>query len=251
MSKKESPPAAVVALFNSLADAEDTEIISLEGLQSLGEQIGLDAALDVRFLVLLWKLGATSKPGCITRQEFVAGMRTMRKESLEALRQAIPTLDPGFLERNEFRDFYKFVFQFNREGTHKFIGKSRYVFASTEPNSLLRYCHFFAHITSAHIAHRASHSHDRSTSPEKEVAVDLMKLVLDVNRAPHLEHFIKFLESRTKTNETINLDEWTTFLQFNYMVNVSLSDYPEDNAFPILFEEYVTWRQSGPGKCVS
>jgi DCN1-like protein 3 len=78
-----------------------------------------------------------------------------------------------------------------------------------------------------------------------------MKLVLDVNRAPHLEHFIKFLESRTKTNETINLDEWTTFLQFNYMVNVSLSDYPEDNAFPILFEEYVTWRQSGPGKCVS
>lgn len=117
------PPAAVLALFNSLADPEDPEIISLEGLQALGEKVDLDASSDVKFLVLLWRLGANSKPGCITRTEFIQGMRTMRKESLESLKQMAPSCDPGFLERNEFREFYKFVFQFSREGTRKSIGK--------------------------------------------------------------------------------------------------------------------------------
>jgi len=124
-SEPPPPPAAVVALFSELSDPEDPEIISLEGLQKLGEQLGLDAASDVRFLVLLWKLGSGSKAGCITRAEFTAGMHTMRKSNLEALRQSIPACDPGFLEQKEFREFYKFVFQFNREGTRRFIGQYR------------------------------------------------------------------------------------------------------------------------------
>jgi hypothetical protein len=124
-SAADTPPsAAVVALFDSLADPDDPELISMEGLQSLGDKVGLDASSDVKFLVLLWKLGAGSKPGCVTRTEFYKGMRTMRKESLDALRQMIPSLDPGFLERAEFRDYYKFVFQFSREGTRKSIGSS-------------------------------------------------------------------------------------------------------------------------------
>ena len=124
-SAADAPPsAAVVALFDSLADPDDPELISMEGLQSLGDKVGLDASSDVKFLVLLWKLGAGSKPGCVTRTEFYKGMRTMRKESLDALRQMIPSLDPGFLERAEFRDYYKFVFQFSREGTRKSIGSS-------------------------------------------------------------------------------------------------------------------------------
>ena len=114
---------AVEALFDSLADPEDTELITMEGLQALGARLDLDPSSDVRFLVLLWKLGAQSKPGCVTRAEFRAGMHTMRKESVEALKKSLPSFDPGFLERNEFRDFYKFVFQFSRDGTRKSIGE--------------------------------------------------------------------------------------------------------------------------------
>jgi hypothetical protein len=33
-------------------------------------------------------------------------------------------LDPGFLERTEFREFYKFTFKFSLEGTHRTIEKA-------------------------------------------------------------------------------------------------------------------------------
>lgn len=122
----EQPPSpAVEALFKTFADPEDVDLITMEGLQELGARLDLDPSSDVRFLVLLWKLGALSKPGCITRAEFHAGMRTMRKDSLDALKTSLPSFDPGFLERNEFRDFYKFVFQFSRDGTRKSIGAPR------------------------------------------------------------------------------------------------------------------------------
>jgi hypothetical protein len=31
--------------------------------------------IQVRLLVLLWKLGSSQKPGCITKEEFVSGMK--------------------------------------------------------------------------------------------------------------------------------------------------------------------------------
>lgn len=88
-----------------------------------------------------------------------------------------------------------------------------------------------------------SHPSFTTLLSEKEIAIDLMRLVLDTNRAPHLDLFIKYLESRTKPNETINLDEWSTFLQFNQMVRLDLADYNEDNAFPLMLGDYVTWRK--------
>jgi hypothetical protein len=67
--------------------------------------------------VLLWKMVAVSKPGQVTRKEFTVGMTNIfKKDSIEGLKTVLPSLDPGFLERAPFRDFYKFVFQFNREG---------------------------------------------------------------------------------------------------------------------------------------
>lgn len=81
------------------------------------------------------------------RDEFVNGMKKfglivevlvsltpLRAANVEDIRQKLASLDPGFLERNEFKgvfiidvsfmsaEFYRFVFQFSREGTHKTIG---------------------------------------------------------------------------------------------------------------------------------
>lgn len=98
-----SDNSAVVELYESLADSEDSEIISMDGIGRLCEQLGIDPESDVRLLVLLWRLGANSKPGCITREEFMQGMRKIGKEDIKGIISLLPVLDPGFLERAEFR----------------------------------------------------------------------------------------------------------------------------------------------------
>lgn len=50
-------------------------------------------------------------------------MTVLQKDSFAGLKELLPGLDVGFIEKSEFRDFFKFVFQFSREGTHKTIGK--------------------------------------------------------------------------------------------------------------------------------
>lgn len=137
-------------LFNSFADDDDPEIISMEGISKLGEQLEMDPSSDVRLLVLLWKLGALSKPGSITKTEFLNGMKKLKKDSIKGLKSITPSFDLGFLERQEFRDLYRFVFKFNLEGTHKTL--------------------------------------------EKDMVIALLGLVLDTNRAPHLNYFIEFLQ---------------------------------------------------------
>lgn len=51
----------------------------------------------------------------------MTGMTKLNAESIEKLKALLPTLDPGFMVHTEFRDFYRFVFQFSREGTMKSI----------------------------------------------------------------------------------------------------------------------------------
>jgi Cullin binding len=137
-------------------------------------------------------MNAVSKPGTVLRKEFVNGMMNVfGKDSIEGLKSIVPSLDPGFLERSDFRDFYKFVFQFSREGTHKTI--------------------------------------------EKDMILALMTMVLDKNRAPHLDHFVEFLKGCS--HQRITLDQWDSFLQFQHSIKVDLSNYDEDGAckcWPIL-----------------
>ena len=70
----------------------------------------------------MWRFSA-SKPGQLSRDEFYNGMGLLGCDSIEALKATTPSLDTGFLERQQFREFFKFVFQFSREGTHRTIEK--------------------------------------------------------------------------------------------------------------------------------
>ncbi|KAG5182380.1 Cullin binding-domain-containing protein [Tribonema minus] len=84
--------------------------------------MGIDPESDVSILVLCYKLKA-QKPGQISQEEFVKGMTELRVDSVERLKQVLPSLDPGFMGQYEFRDFYRFVFTFSREGTKKTVEK--------------------------------------------------------------------------------------------------------------------------------
>jgi hypothetical protein len=60
------------------------------------------------------------------------------------------------------------------------------------------------------------------------MVVQLLPIVLDKNRAPHLDLFIEFL---TQCNhQRITLDQWDSFLQFNHNIKMDLSNYEDDGA---------------------
>ena len=63
---------------------------------------------------------------------------------------------------------------------------------------------------------------------EKEIIISLLPIVLDNNRAPHLPHFLKFLESTT--HQRITLDQWDSFLHFNHQIKEDMSNLEDDGA---------------------
>lgn len=89
--------------FDSLAESDDPEIIGMEGIGKLCTQLNIDPNTDVRILVLMWKLGAVSKPGCITREECMKGLKKLNRSNAYGINVIMPSLDPGFLDRNDFR----------------------------------------------------------------------------------------------------------------------------------------------------
>jgi len=115
--------AAAGKLFDKYKDEEDPRYISMEGISQLCDDIGIDPMEDIRVLVLMWKLGANEKPGHISNEEWVKGCVDLDIDSVQKIKAMLPGLDPGFLEREDFKEFYKFTFQFNREGTHRTLDK--------------------------------------------------------------------------------------------------------------------------------
>jgi hypothetical protein len=67
----------------------------------------LDPIEDVRVLVLLYKLGANKKPAEIQKEEWIQGCHTLSLDSIDKFKKFIPQLDTGFMDREEFGDFYK------------------------------------------------------------------------------------------------------------------------------------------------
>ena len=105
---------------------DDEGCVTFEGLGKLADDLGIDAGSDTKLLSLCWRLGA-EKPGALSEDEW-NGFETCRHlptfgkaATVETLKAGWGTLDPAFLENSEFRPFFKFCFEFNRDGTKKFL----------------------------------------------------------------------------------------------------------------------------------
>ena len=99
------------------------QLVIVAGIFTLGEKLGMDATEDIRILVLLWKMGCREKPAQIQKQEWMQGCAQLQVDSWDKIKALVPSLDTGFLEQADFKDFYKFCFQFNRQGTHRTLDK--------------------------------------------------------------------------------------------------------------------------------
>jgi hypothetical protein len=106
-SRKVINEASAEKLFQEIADEDDPTVAGMEGISGLCDHLELDPLEDIRILVLLWKLGSKEKPAQITKDEWMAGCNKLQVDSLEKFKELLPSLDTGFLDQTEFKDFYK------------------------------------------------------------------------------------------------------------------------------------------------
>ena len=193
-------------LFDTFADEEDPEVIGSEGIETICTQIGItDAASDVRALVLCWKLGAST----------------------------LEPLKPGCIKRGEFISSMINLKQEKIEDLAKMLPSFDPGFMDQkEFRNFYRFVHKFS---------REDGTQKRFL--EKNFVIDLLPIVLDISRAPHLKLFLIFLATRPDS-DTISADQWDSFLMFNQVVSLNLDGYDEDSgAWPLLLDEYVEWRK--------
>jgi hypothetical protein len=187
--------------------------------------LGVDALEDIRILVLLFKLGcAANPPGQLTQQEWIKGCSNLSSsahgqslsgqhhgshvpvDSWESLKtEVLPGLDTGFMDVAEFRDFYKFCFQFNRVGTHRTLDKDLVV-------ALL-----------------------------PMVLKGRLTAACDKDRLTLFLEFLEVGDNDQQLYSRITLDQWTSFLDFCLEVP-NLENYDEStSAWPVLIDEYVEY----------
>ena len=111
--------------FDVYADA-DEGVVTFEGLAQLADDLGIDPSSDTKLLAMCWRLGA-EKPGCLSKEEWArfAENRHLptygKAQTVSVLKAGWNSLDPNFLDNGEFKPFFRFCFEFNREGTKRFL----------------------------------------------------------------------------------------------------------------------------------
>ncbi|KAJ3452074.1 dcn1-like protein [Anaeramoeba flamelloides] len=106
-------------LFNKYKDQE-TGFIEFQGLASLLEDIELDL-LDIKALIFCWFFRAKEQ-GKFTRDEFIEGMVSLNCDCIEDLKKRKEFLIYDIDDKEQFKNFYHFVFDFSKEDpNHKFL----------------------------------------------------------------------------------------------------------------------------------
>lgn len=188
-------------LFEEIRDEDDPNVSGMEGICKLCEKLNLDPLEDVRVLVLLYKLGANKKPAEINKEEWMTGCNKLKLDSIDKFIGFLPALDIGFMEHDEFKEFYKFCFQFNRQGTHKTLDKDLVT-------ALLKMCL----------------TNDRITSTRLDTFCDFLETTKD-------ESYSKITLDQWRSFFDFSLE---------FPDEGSLMGYDEsESAWPVLIDEYV------------
>lgn len=69
-----------------------------------------------------------------------------------------------------------------------------------------------------------------------DTAAPMLELVLP--HGPHTKKFAEFLK-QTQSYKVINKDQWNCFLEFSRNVKADLSNYDNNEAWPLLIDEFV------------
>jgi DCN1-like protein 4/5 len=97
-------------LFNQYADKADDNSIGPDGIEALCDDLGVSPT-DIRVLLLAWKLQA-ARQGYFSLEEWRKGLKSMRVDSLDKLKKALPQLQQEVTSPYHFKDFYTFSFKY-------------------------------------------------------------------------------------------------------------------------------------------
>jgi len=83
---------------------------------------------------------------------------------------------------------------------------------------------------------------EEQRSLDIELASALLTIVLkEKYECKHIEDFCQFILQACKA---INLDQWMNFYLFSTTIKIDLSNYSPQDAWPILFDEFVDWKKA-------
>jgi|UniRef100_A0A7S4LM59 DCN1-like protein 4/5 len=126
-SKPKMPNKEVEQLFEKylnvvVTEVGDKTIDSLQGsaFEALCEDLGIDVE-DPVLLVLAWKSQAKHSFS-ISRDEWARAMIALHVDSLKKLKAAIPAMRAEITDKDAFKDFYFFVFDFVKEDPATVLG---------------------------------------------------------------------------------------------------------------------------------
>ncbi|KAI8636909.1 Cullin binding-domain-containing protein, partial [Parasitella parasitica] len=75
----------------------------------------------------------------------------------------------------------------------------------------------------------------------EQMATALWRLLLE-HEYPISKSFVQFVQEK-KPVKVINKDQWSSLLDFCKAVPQDLSTYDSTSSWPVLFDDYVEWRQ--------
>ncbi|ONM04493.1 Defective in cullin neddylation protein [Zea mays] len=193
--------------FYTYAD-NSSVMIDPEGIETLCSHLEVPHT-DVRILMLAWKMGC-EKQGYFTLDEWRAGLKALRADSISKLKKAFPELvqevilSPQIISYvqvtrpSNFQDFYIYAF---------------------------RYCL----------------TEDKKKCIEIPVACELLNLVLGLQFRPQVDKLSNYLKYQNDY-KVINMDQWMGFMRFCNEINFpSLDNYDSDLAWPLILDNFVEW----------
>ena len=97
-------------LYSKYKDRYGGDKIAQEGVIRLLQDLKLDPA-SIKVLLLAWKFKAANQ--CeFTRNEFIGGMKELRCDSIEKLKDKLPELEAEIRDGEKFKQFYRFTFDY-------------------------------------------------------------------------------------------------------------------------------------------
>ncbi|CAD6249528.1 unnamed protein product [Miscanthus lutarioriparius] len=124
----------------------DADMIMVEGISQLCNDLQVDPQ-DIVMLVISWHMKASTM--CeFTRQEFIGGLQSIGVDSIEKLREKLPSLRAELKDDQKFREIYNFAFAWAREKGQKSlaletaIGMWRLLFAERNWPLIDYWCQF-------------------------------------------------------------------------------------------------------------
>jgi DCN1-like protein 1/2 len=98
-------------------EEEEEEKIKYEGLENFMKDLGVDPN-DIIMLILAWHFNAKNVLE-FTKSEFVEGFKTLKIDTVAALKEKVPQLRSDLTEPTAFKEFYIFLFDYGKPSNQK------------------------------------------------------------------------------------------------------------------------------------